>query len=78
MGNNQFKFNIEKIKKALNDNKHLSFEYYGASRKKEKRFIEPYKLILKENNWYLQGYCTYLEYQIIVLKKISIKIIIKC
>ncbi|WP_343348383.1 WYL domain-containing protein [Terrisporobacter petrolearius] len=61
MGNKQFKFNIEKIKKALNDNKHLSFEYYGVNRKKDKRCVEPYKLIRKENNWYLQGYCTLRE-----------------
>lgn len=72
MGNDQFKFNIEKIKKALNDNKHLSFEYYGSNRKKDKRCIEPYKLILKENNWYLQGYCTLREdFRVFKLSRIS-------
>lgn len=58
MGNKSFQSNIEKVKSALNDNKHLQFEYYGINRNKDKRCIEPYKLILKENNWYLQGYCT--------------------
>lgn len=72
MGNKQFKFNIEKIKKALNDNKHLSFEYYGVNRKKDKRCVEPYKLILKENNWYLQGYCTLREdFRVFKLSRIS-------
>lgn len=72
MGNKQFKFNIEKIKKALNDNKHLSFEYYGVNRKKDKHCVEPYKLILKENNWYLQGYCTLREdFRVFKLSRIS-------
>lgn len=58
MGNKNFQPNLEKIKKALNDSKYLLFEYYGGNREKNNRCIEPYKLILKEGNWYLQGYCT--------------------
>ena len=72
MGNKSFQPNLEKIKSALNDTKHLSFEYYGGNRKKDKRCIEPYKLILKENNWYLQGYCTLREdFRVFKLSRIS-------
>lgn len=72
MGNKSFQPNLEKVKSALNDSKHLSFEYYGGNRKKDKRCIEPYKLILKENNWYLQGYCTLREdFRVFKLSRIS-------
>ncbi|KEJ02010.1 helix-turn-helix transcriptional regulator [Clostridium botulinum] len=72
MGNKSFQPNLEKVKSALNDSKYLSFEYYGGNRKKNKRCIEPYKLILKENNWYLQGYCTLREdFRVFKLSRIS-------
>ncbi|MDU1411823.1 MAG: YafY family protein [Clostridium sp.] len=72
MGNKSFQSDIEKIKKALNDNKYLQFEYYGLNRNMSKRCIEPYKLILKENNWYLQGYCTLKEdFRVFKLSRIS-------
>lgn len=72
MGNKSFQSNIEKVKSALNDNKHLQFEYYGVNRNKDKRCIEPYKLILKENNWYLQGYCILKEdFRVFKLSRIS-------
>lgn len=72
MGNKDLKFNIEKIKKALNNNLYLSFEYYSSSRNKANRCIEPYKLILKDNNWYLQGYCTLREdFRVFKLSRIS-------
>ncbi len=72
MGNMSFQPNLEKIKKALDDSKHLLFEYYGGNREKDKRCIEPYKLILKEGNWYLQGYCTLREdFRVFKLSRIS-------
>ncbi|MEG2656928.1 MAG: YafY family protein [Clostridium sp.] len=72
MGNKSFQYNIEKVKRALNCNKYLQFEYYGASGNKNKRVIEPYKLILKENNWYIQGYCTLKEdFRVFKLSRIS-------
>lgn len=72
MGNKSLQSNIEKVKSALNDNKHLQFEYYGVNRNKDKRCIEPYKLILKENNWYLQGYCILKEdFRVFKLSRIS-------
>lgn len=72
MGNKNFQSNIEKIKSALSYNKYLKFEYYGTNRNKDKRSIEPYKLILKENNWYLQGYCTLKQdFRVFKLSRIS-------
>lgn len=72
MGNKSFQSNIEKVKSALNDNKYLQFEYYGVNRNKDNRCIEPYKLILKENNWYLQGYCTLKnDFRVFKLSRIS-------
>ncbi|MBW9156161.1 helix-turn-helix transcriptional regulator [Clostridium tagluense] len=72
MGNKSFQPNLEKIKKALSDSKYLLFEYYGVNREKDKRCIEPYKLVLKERNWYLQGYCTLREdFRVFKLSRIS-------
>ena len=72
MGNKSFHPNLEKIKKALNESKYLLFEYYGRSNEKNNRCCEPYKLILKEGNWYLQGYCTLREdFRVFKLSRIS-------
>ncbi|WP_291571731.1 helix-turn-helix transcriptional regulator [Clostridium sp. UBA4548] len=57
IGNKNLQPNLEKIKKALNDKKVLSFEYSKSSGKRSNRRIEPYRLVLKESHWYLQGYC---------------------
>ncbi len=72
MGNKNFQPNLEKIKEALNDSKYLLFEYYSGKREKNNRCIEPYKLILKEGNWYLQGYCTLRnDFRVFKLSRIS-------
>jgi predicted DNA-binding transcriptional regulator YafY len=57
IGNKNLQPNLEKIKTALNDNKLLSFNYSDRNNKKTNRKVEPYRLVLKESNWYLQGYC---------------------
>lgn len=57
MGNKNMQSNLEKIKNALDEKKYLSFEYFNRSGKKSSRKIEPYRLVLKESHWYLQGYC---------------------
>ncbi|HBF38707.1 MAG TPA: YafY family transcriptional regulator [Firmicutes bacterium] len=57
-GNKDLQTNLEKIKKALDDSKYISFQYFDGSGKKSDRKIEPYQLVLKEGSWYLQGYCT--------------------
>lgn len=50
--------NLEEIKKALNESRLLSFKYSDRSGKRSNRKVEPYRLVLKDTNWYLQGYCT--------------------
>lgn len=57
IGNKNLQPNLEKIKTALNDNKLLTFNYSDRNNKKTIRKVEPYRLVLKESNWYLQGYC---------------------
>ncbi|QHQ61983.1 WYL domain-containing protein [Anaerocolumna sedimenticola] len=64
--------NLEKIKKALDEKKFLSFEYSNSDGKKSNRKIEPYRLVLKKSNWYLQGYCTFRqEFRTFKLSRIS-------
>jgi predicted DNA-binding transcriptional regulator YafY len=48
---------LEAIKTALQKQMMLAFQYTDRTFQTSNRIIEPYKLILKENHWYLQGYC---------------------
>lgn len=57
-GNERIKLSLEKLKTAINENKFISFKYFDRLGQKSKRKIEPYRLVLKNSNWYIQGYCT--------------------
>lgn len=48
---------IEVIKTALEKQKLLHFEYMDIRGQKSDREIEPYRLLLKGEDWYMQGYC---------------------
>ena len=48
---------IELIKKALDNNETISFNYYAPNGDSQ-RTIEPYHLIFQWSNWYVWGYCT--------------------
>lgn len=72
IGNKNLQPNLEKIKRALNERKFLSFKYFNRNGQKSSRKIEPYRLVLKEVNWYLQGYCTLKQdFRIFKLSRIS-------
>jgi predicted DNA-binding transcriptional regulator YafY len=72
IGNRNLQPNLEKIKKALHEKRFLSFEYSNSSGEKSSRKIEPHRLVLKESNWYIQGYCTFRgEFRIFKLSRIS-------
>lgn len=45
------------IKGALQKNQLLTFEYIAHHGEKSQRTVEPYRLVLKSNHWYLHGYC---------------------
>lgn len=49
---------IDNIRLAINENRFISFQYYDSIGKKRHIKVEPYRLVLKNSNWYLQGYCT--------------------
>ncbi len=57
-GGNNPQPNFEEIKTAIIKNKYITFKYSDRSHEKSQRKIEPYRLVLKSSNWYLQGYCT--------------------
>ncbi len=48
---------LEIIKTALQESKLLAFEYADRYGNKTARTAEPYQLVLKNSNWYCQGYC---------------------
>jgi len=49
---------LEKIKSAMRESRLVEFTYYGKEGRKSRRRVEPYRLVLKESSWYLQGWCT--------------------
>lgn len=66
------KINLEKIKVAISENKPIYFKYFNRLGEKSERTIEPYRLVLKNSNWYVQGYCTMREdYRIFEISNMS-------
>ena len=57
MGNRNIQPYLEIIKTAIQENKLLSFEYSDRYGNKTARTAEPYQLVLKNSDWYWQGYC---------------------
>ncbi|MET3211481.1 UNVERIFIED_CONTAM: putative DNA-binding transcriptional regulator YafY [Paenibacillus sp. PvR008] len=57
MGNKNLQPFLDMIKKALQKQAVLSFHYSDRKGQMSVRKIEPYKLALKENHWYIQGFC---------------------
>ena len=57
MDNGNIQTYLEIIKKALHEEKLLSFEYADRYGNKTLRIAEPYQLVLKSSHWYWQGYC---------------------
>lgn len=58
LGNGSAKPNFEEMKNAIHEKKLLSFKYSDQNSRRTQRKIEPYRLVLKNSHWYLQGYCT--------------------
>lgn len=48
---------LSKLKEAIYNRKYISFEYYGP-KGKVPRIVEPYKILFKWSDWYVQAYCT--------------------
>lgn len=48
---------IETIRIALEQRQLLRFDYSDIRNQKSNREIEPYRLLLKGEDWYIQGYC---------------------
>ena len=54
---NNVSSDLKNIKSAMDKNKILTFKYEDRQRKKSMRKIEPYRIILKGNDWYVEGFC---------------------
>ena len=48
---------LERIKQAMQENRLLSFEYLNHDGTKTARTAEPYRLVLKNSQWYWQAFC---------------------
>lgn len=49
--------NLEMLQKALAENRMVEFAYTTLKQEQGNRRVEPHQLVLKENQWYLRGYC---------------------
>jgi Predicted transcriptional regulator len=71
-GNKNIKLNVDTIKSAINENRFITFKYFDRLNRKSQRKIEPYRLVLKNSEWYVQGYCTTREdFRIFSISNIS-------
>lgn len=52
------KNNFQKLKRAIFENKIVTFHYYSGKGEIIKRVVEPLKLVFKSADWYLYGYCS--------------------
>lgn len=72
MESKPIQFFFDTIKDALERRLIITFIYYDRYNEKSSRSIEPYRLILKENHWYVQGYChTRKDFRLFKLSRIS-------
>lgn len=56
-GDSKDKVKFDILKKAILDNKVISFKYVNSYGEKSLRKIEPLKLWFKNKDWYVQGFC---------------------
>ena len=64
--------NLEIINRALQESRLLSFEYPDHQGNKTERTAEPYRLVLKNGQWYWQGYCyTRDDFRLFKLSRVS-------
>lgn len=72
MGSRDSESTLNSIKQALEDNRLLSFTYFGHGGKEKILSIEPHRLVFKGNNWYLQGYSLVKQdFRLFKLRRIS-------
>lgn len=45
------------LKEAVLKKETIAFTYFGANGKKERRLVEPLRLLYKSRAWYVQGFC---------------------
>ncbi len=55
-GNQSLMGVLNKIKQAITKNQYVMFEYINKNGENSHRKVEPYKIVFKENKWYLQAF----------------------
>lgn len=57
IGGRNLRPKLEQIRRALDGLRRLSFLYWSRQGERTLREVEPHRLLLKANRWYLQGFC---------------------
>ncbi len=56
-GSEQLKSTLELMRRAIEQQKELSFRYIDTDSRRTERVVQPYTLIMKGTGWYLYGFC---------------------
>ena len=57
MGGGHIARHLDTIKEALQRSRLLSFTYTDGHGNRTERMVEPYRLVLKSNHWYVHAFC---------------------
>lgn len=71
-GNELLRSLLSHIETAVNEGRFLVFDYIDRTGQVSHRKIEPYRVVFKENSWYLQGFCVEKQdYRVFKMARIS-------
>ncbi len=56
-GSEQLKITLELLRRAIEQQKEVSFRYIDTDGRRTERVVQPYTLIMKGTGWYLYGFC---------------------
>lgn len=72
MGNRSIQTHLDTIKKAMEENRLITFAYAGLTGDRTARTVEPYQLVLKSSHWYCHAYCrTREDFRLFKLNRMS-------
>jgi predicted DNA-binding transcriptional regulator YafY len=56
-GNSRLKSSLELLRRAIEQQREVSFAYIDSDGRRTERIVQPYTLVLKGQGWYLHGWC---------------------
>jgi predicted DNA-binding transcriptional regulator YafY len=57
-GNRRLKSAMEMLRRAIEEQREVSFAYNDSDGRRTNRIVQPYTLVFKGQHWYVHGWCT--------------------